>query len=130
MSPAGESAFTLIDLLVTIAIIGILAAIAVPAYLDQRTKAQNAMVQSDLRNAAQAEEAYHVENNIYINNGSYLESYGYRPSKDVEIFYQRADSSEFCLSAKYATGGFGCNGNTWWYISNKSGDIPHPYYDC
>lgn len=49
---AGEGGFTLIELLVVIVIIGILAAIAIPAFLNQREKAWEKAVESDLRNLA------------------------------------------------------------------------------
>ena len=53
-----DEGFTLIELLVVIIIIGILAAIAIPVFLNQRQKGWEAAVQSDLRNAATAQETY------------------------------------------------------------------------
>jgi len=61
----GEAGFTLIELLVVVAIIGILAAIAIPQFDSYRRRGFDASSRSDLRNAAVAQEAYFVENNQY-----------------------------------------------------------------
>ena len=60
-----EAGFTLIELLVVVIIIGILAAVAIPVFLNQRASAQNASIQSDLRNAAIEVETYYTQNQSY-----------------------------------------------------------------
>lgn len=58
-------AFTLIELLIVVAIIAILAAIAVPNFLEAQTRARISRVHADLRTLATALEAYAVDNNKY-----------------------------------------------------------------
>src|ERR1700742_4730318 len=64
----GQEGFTLIELLVVILIIGILAAVAIPAFLNQKGKAQDANVKTDITTAQTAEETYSTNNG----NGTYV----------------------------------------------------------
>ena len=58
-----RSAFTLIELLIVVAIIGILAAIAVPNFLNAQTRAKVARVHADLRSLSMAIEQFAMDNN-------------------------------------------------------------------
>jgi prepilin-type N-terminal cleavage/methylation domain-containing protein len=60
-----QSAFTLIELLIVVAIIAILAAIAVPNFLEAQTRAKTSRVKNDLRVLATVLESYAVDNNAY-----------------------------------------------------------------
>lgn len=60
-----KKAFTLIELLIVVAIIAILAAIAVPNFLEAQTRAKVSRVKADERSIATAIEAYAVDNNHY-----------------------------------------------------------------
>ncbi|MBN1475675.1 prepilin-type N-terminal cleavage/methylation domain-containing protein [Candidatus Sumerlaeota bacterium] len=65
MRPRFHRAFTLIELLIVVAIIAILAAIAVPNFLEAQTRAKVARVRSDMRSLATALESYRVDANAY-----------------------------------------------------------------
>lgn len=61
--------FTLIELLIVVAIIGILAAIAVPNFLNAQLRAKVARVVSDMKSLSMAQEQYRLDNNQYTFDG-------------------------------------------------------------
>jgi general secretion pathway protein G len=82
-------AFTLIELLMVVAIIAVLAAIAVPNFLEAQTRAKTSAVATSMRSVATSLEAYCVDNNHYPPEG---DPFG-RPDE-----YPRMDSdSSICL---------------------------------
>ncbi len=75
--------FTLVELLTVILIIGLLAVIALPRFVNTREKAYYSAMRSDLRNLATAEEDYFAETLTYTSNTSLLASY--RTSKRILV---------------------------------------------
>ena len=100
-----QKGFTLIELMIVIAIIGILAAIAIPQFSAYRKRSYNSSANADLRNAATAQEAYYVDEETYTNSISNLTgSYGLYTSKNVRFYSVAGDVSSYTMRA-YQTSG-------------------------
>jgi len=78
-----EVGFTLLELLVSIGIISILAAIAISHYQSYRVRAYDTAARSDLKNAITALENYYLDNDIYPADSSDLLANGFNSSKNV-----------------------------------------------
>ncbi len=83
-----ESGFTLIELLIVVAIIGILAAIAVPNFLNAQTRAKVARCYSDMKALSTGFEMYQIDNNSYPwGGGTIWASYFIYPRLTTPVSY-------------------------------------------
>lgn len=93
-----EEGFTLIELLVVVLIIAILAAIAVPVFLNQRRKAWISQVESALKDSATAQESWRTDNTAYTSSWDNLTSEGFNySSQDVRLETIDANDDGYCL---------------------------------
>ena len=100
MARKNEKGFTLIELMIVIAIIGILAAIAIPQFSLYRTRSYNSAAQSDLRNAATAQEAYFVDESTYCNAEGTLTGATYRLYLSENVTFDIVAASDESYSMK------------------------------
>ena len=119
-----EDGFTLIELLVVTIIIGVLAAIALPNYLQQRQKSYASAMQSDLHNAVIAENAYSAGHTGYTTVVDDLTTEGYRTTRDVTPVHVRLVGASFIACVKHSAV------SDWLVYDASSGVMTSSSSDC
>src|SRR5918999_937192 len=94
-----KSGFTLVEILIVLAIIGLLAVIAIPQFISYRSQAVDAQLQSDLRNAAVAVESYFTKNTVYPSSIAQIEGFGFQPSAGVTLTLTVVTPSTYTITA-------------------------------
>jgi type IV pilus assembly protein PilA len=99
-----KKGFSLIELLMVVAIISILAAIAIPQFASYRTRAVDAQMHSDLKSAALAMESYYSEYKVYPTSLSAILSTGFRQTTGIGLVITVTSPSTFTLTASTPNG--------------------------
>ena len=105
MVKMNQKGFTLIELMIVIAIIGILAAIAIPQFSAYRQRAGDAATQADIKNAATALEVYYTDNSDYSGVGiAALTPYGFLKESDGVTLSFNGTKTSYTISGTSTKG--------------------------
>jgi prepilin-type N-terminal cleavage/methylation domain-containing protein len=99
-----EEGFTLLELIVVVAVLGILAAIAIQQFSLFRSRAMDAAMRSDLKNAALAMENYYGEFLDYPTSVNAIQLVGYRKTSGVTLTINVTSPTTFTLTAAMPSG--------------------------
>ncbi len=101
---SNKKGFTLIELMIVIAIIGILAAIAIPNFLAYRQRGYDGSAKTDIKNAYTAAQAYFSDWSSADMTQEKLEIGGFRSTQNVDLLFNNGTMKELNFTTQHKQG--------------------------